>query len=86
MPKRGFSNEPHGKEHTTVNVGDFERFEAGAKIGPAEFVASGLIHKVAKHGLRILGDGKLDRALHVTAHLLHRIRKRKNRKAGGTAR
>jgi large subunit ribosomal protein L15 len=20
MPKRGFSNEPHGKEHTTVNV------------------------------------------------------------------
>ena len=85
MPKRGFSNEPHGKEHTAVNVGDFQRFEAGAKIGPAELVASGLIHKVAKHGLRILGDGKLDRALHVSAHYFTASAKEKIAKAGGTS-
>jgi len=85
MPKRGFSNEPHRKEHTVVNVGDFERFEAGAKVGPAELVASGLVHKVAKHGLRILGDGKLDRALHVTAHYCTESAREKIVKAGGSA-
>jgi large subunit ribosomal protein L15 len=85
MPKRGFSNEPHRKEHTTLNVSDFERFAAGAKIGPAELVASGLIHKVAKDGLRILGDGNLDRALHVTAHYFTASAKEKIVKAGGSA-
>jgi large subunit ribosomal protein L15 len=85
MPKRGFSNEPHRKEHTTVNVGDFERFTAGAKVGPEELVASGLIRKIAKNGLRILGDGKLDRALHVTAHYFTESAKEKIVKAGGSA-
>ena len=85
MPKRGFSNEPHGKEHTTVNVGDFDRFEAGAKVGPAELITSGLIRKVARHGLRVLGDGKLDRALHVTAHYFTESAKENIVKAGGSA-
>jgi len=85
MPKRGFSNDPHRKEHTVVNVGDFDRFEAGAKVGPAELIASGLIQKVAKHGLRILGDGKLELAVHVTAHYFTESAREKIVKAGGTA-
>jgi len=85
MPKRGFSNDPFKKEHTVVNVGDFERFEAGATVGAAELIASGLIHKVAKHGLRVLGDGKLDRAVHVTAHYFTESAREKIIKAGGSA-
>jgi len=85
MPKRGFSNDPFKKEHTVVNVGDFGRFEAGAKVGPAELISSGLIHKVAKHGLRILGDGKLERAIHVTAHYFTESAREKIVKAGGSA-
>src|SRR5437762_745021 len=61
LPKRGFSNEPFRKEHNIVNIGDLARFESGAKVGPDEFVKSGLIHRIAKHGLRVLGDGKIDR-------------------------
>ena len=54
IPKRGFSNAPFGKEHTTVNVSDLVRFEKDAKVGPQEIVASGLARKIAKHGLRAL--------------------------------
>src|SRR5947209_7251089 len=85
MPKRGFSNDPFKKDHTILNVGDFERFEAGSKVGPSEMVASGLIRKVAKHGLRILGDGKLERAVHVSAHYFTESAREKIVNAGGSA-
>ena len=85
MPKRGFSNAPFRKETTAVNVGDLGRFEQGSKVGPQELVAAGIIGKVAKYGLRILGDGKIDRALHVTAHYFTESAKQKITSAGGTA-
>jgi ribosomal protein L15 len=40
---------------------------------------------VAKHGLRILGDGKLELAVHVTAHYFTESARDKIVKAGGTA-
>jgi len=85
MPKRGFTNDPFRKEHTTLNIGDLERFAAGSKVGPDELIASGLVRKIAKHGLRILGDGNLDRALHITAHYFTASAKDKIVKAGGSA-
>ena len=85
IPKRGFSNAPFAKEHTTVNVSDLVRFEKDSKIGPQEIVASGLARKIAKHGLRVLGDGKIDRALHVSAHYFTASAREKITKAGGTA-
>jgi len=83
--KRGFTNDPFRKEHTTLNIGDLERFAAGSKVGPDELIASGLVRKIAKHGLRILGDGNLDRALHITAHYFPASAKDKIVKAGGSA-
>jgi large subunit ribosomal protein L15 len=85
IPKRGFTNAPFGKEHTTINVSDLVRFEKGAKVGPEQIVESGLAKKIAKNGLRVLGDGKIDRALHVTAHYFTPGAKEKITKAGGTA-
>ena len=85
VPKRGFTNAPFKKEHTTVNISDLARFEKGAKIGPQEIVASGLARKIARHGLRVLGDGQIDRALHVTAHYFTASAREKITKAGGTA-
>ena len=85
IPKRGFTNAPFAKEHTAVNVSDLTRFDAGAKIGPKEIVASGLARKIAKYGLRVLGDGEIDRALHVSAHYFTGSARDKITKAGGTA-
>jgi large subunit ribosomal protein L15 len=85
LPKRGFTNAPFAREYTAVNVGDLVRFDKDAKVGPAELVASGLVRKIARHGLRILGDGQLDRALHVSAHYFTGSAREKITKAGGTA-
>jgi len=68
-----------------VNIRDLARFEKGAKVGPQEFVASGLVRSIAKHGLRVLGDGEIDRPLHVSAHYFTESAREKITKAGGTA-
>ena len=85
LPKRGFSNEPFKKEHTIINIADLARFEKGAKVGPQELIAAGMVRKIAKHGLRVLGDGEIDRSLHVLAHYFTESAKAKITKAGGTA-
>src|SRR5215813_11827569 len=68
IPKRGFSNAVFKKEFSTINVSDLKRFEQGSKVGPQELLDSGVVRKLKTHGLRVLGDGEVDRALHVSAH------------------
>jgi len=84
LPKRGFTNAPFRKEFTTINVSDLMKFDKGSKIGPPELIAAGLVRKVSHNGLRVLGDGKVDRALHVTAHYFTASAREKITKAGGT--
>lgn len=84
LPKRGFSNAPFKKSFTTINVSDLGKFEQGMKIGPQELIAAGVIRKVATNGLRVLGDGQIDRALHVSAHHFTEGAREKITKAGGT--
>ena len=84
MPKRGFSNAVFKKSYTTINVSDLGKFEKGSKVGPQELIAAGVIRKVASHGLRVLGDGQIDRALHISAHYFTEGAREKITKAGGT--
>jgi len=84
VPKRGFSNAPFKREVTTINVSDLGRFDSGSKIGPQELLAAGVIRKVAKYGLRVLGDGQIDRALNVSAHYFTEGAREKITKAGGS--
>jgi large subunit ribosomal protein L15 len=84
MPKRGFSNAVFKKEFSTINVSDLKRFEQGSKVGPQELLDSGVIRKLATHGIRVLGDGEVDRALHVSAHYFTAGAREKITKAGGT--
>ena len=84
MPKRGFTNAIFKKEFSTINVSDLAKFEKESKVGPQELVEKGLIRKIAKNGLRILGDGQVDRALHVSAHYFTESAREKITKAGGT--
>jgi large subunit ribosomal protein L15 len=84
MPKRGFSNAPFKKKFSTINVSDLVKFDKESKIGPPELVAAGVIRSLKKNGLRILGDGQIDRALHVSAHYFTESAREKITKAGGT--
>ena len=84
MPKRGFTNAVFKKKFSTINVSDLVKFEKGSKVGPQELAALGVIRKLATHGLRVLGDGQVDRAVHVSAHYFTESAKEKITKAGGT--
>src|SRR3954462_5616464 len=42
VPKRGFSHATWDRTFHIVNVGDLERFDDGATIGPAELKKAGL--------------------------------------------
>ena len=86
LPKRGFTNAIFKKHHSTVNVGDLVRLgevEAGARIGGEELVAAGIVRKLEKDGLRVLGMGEIERPLHVVAQHFTKGAEEKITAAGG---
>ena len=70
LPKRGFNN-LFGKEYSEVNVGrlqqaiDAGRLDASATIDAAALLASGVLTKLEKDGVRLLGKGELTAAVQV---------------------
>jgi large subunit ribosomal protein L15 len=87
LPKRGFTNAPFRKSHSTVNVGDLARIaelEKGTRVDPEQMVAAGLVRKLKRDGLRVLGGGAIDRPLHVVAQHFTRGAEAKIKAAGGT--
>jgi large subunit ribosomal protein L15 len=84
LPKKGFSNSRYRVDYFVVNVGDLEgAFEAGAKVDLEALRAARLVPKGAKL-LKILGDGEIAKALHVTADAASAGAKKKIEAAGGT--
>ena len=66
LPKRGFTN-IFAKEYTEVNVKDLNRFENGTEITAELLKSTKVISKIAKDGIKILGEGELEKALTVKA-------------------
>ena len=65
MPKRGFKN-INRKEYAIVNLETLNKFEDGAEVTPALLVESGII-KDKKDGIKVLGNGTLNKQLTVKA-------------------
>lgn len=82
IPKlRGFTS-PHQKA-ATVNVADLEKhFEVNATVNPRLLLNKGLI-KTPRHGVKILGDGELSKALTVEKCKLSKSAEEKIKQAGG---
>ena len=78
LPKRGFTN-IFKKIYSEVNVETLNKFEAGTVINAEMLKKAGTISKIEKDGLKILGNGALDKALTVQAAKA----KEKIEKAGG---
>ncbi|MFB5663004.1 50S ribosomal protein L15 [Alteribacillus sp. HJP-4] len=66
LPKRGFTN-PTRKEYTVVNVETLNRFDAETEVTPELLIEKGVISK-ANDGVKILGNGKLEKKLNVKAN------------------
>jgi large subunit ribosomal protein L15 len=63
VPKRGFNNSRFAKAYEIVNVKSLNVFENGTEITPQFLKSNGLISKIKF--VKILGDGKLEKALKV---------------------
>lgn len=66
IPKRGFTNF-NRTEYTVVNLQQLQVFEAGATVCPKALKEAGIIKKELD-GVKILGDGELNKALTIKAH------------------
>lgn len=81
LPKRGFKN-VFAKEYAEVNVAQLNRFEDGATVDPVSLIEAGILKNV-RDGIRILGNGTLERKLTVIANGFTKTAVEKITKAGG---
>lgn len=81
IPKRGFTN-IWKKEWEIINVDDLNIFEEGTEITPQMLVEAGLAKKVVD-GIKILGDGTLEKSVTVKAHKFSKTAIEKIESAGG---
>ena len=90
IPKRrGQSNKAMNigifrRRRAVLNVGQLARFDAGTEVTPDLLKEEGIV-KNLRDGLKILGEGELDKALTVRAHAFSASAREKIEKAGGTA-
>ena len=67
LPKRGFSNYLFKKEYAVINLGDLNVFENGTLVTPALLKEKGIIKKQLS-GIKVLGNGKLEKKLTIQAN------------------
>ena len=67
LPKRGFSNYPFKKEYAVINLSDLNVFEDGTVVTPALLKEKGIVKKQLS-GIKVLGEGQLDKKITVQAH------------------
>lgn len=84
LPKRGFKS-LNKKVYALVNLRDLqELFEAGSVVDIETYGKNGLVNKIYD-GIKVLGDGDLDKALTVKAHKFSQSAVAKIEAAGGKA-
>lgn len=84
LPKRGFSNAMFKKTYAVINVSDLNMFDDGTEVTPALLSEMGIIKKQLS-GIKVLGNGTLEKKLTVRAHKFSNIAKEKIETAGGKA-
>ena len=81
LPKRGFKN-IFALQYAEVNVSQLNRFEDGATVDPVALIDAGILKNV-RDGIRILGNGTLERKLTVIANGFTKSAVEKIEAAGG---
>lgn len=81
LPKRGFKN-VFAKEYAEVNISQLNRFEDGATVDRVALIEMGILKNVSD-GIRILGNGTLEKKLTVIANGFTKTAEEKIVAAGG---
>ena len=84
LPKRGFTNAKFKTTYATVNVEDLNRFENGTVVTPALLKDTGLVKK-QYDGVKVLGNGKLEKKLTIQANRFSESALEKIKEAGSKA-
>ncbi len=84
LPKRGFTN-IFAKEYSTVNVEKLNGFEDGTVVTAELLKETGILSKIEKDGLKVLGRGELTKRLDVKAAKFTETARKAIEAVGGTA-
>ena len=82
LGKRGFNNARFRTVYATVNVSDLNKFEEGTVVTPELLIETGLINKQLD-GIKVLGNGELNKKLTVKANVFSKTAKEKIENNGG---
>jgi large subunit ribosomal protein L15 len=83
LPKRGFSNAQFKIKYAVINVSDLNRFDDGAVVTPEILHDAGLL-KNQLDGVKVLGNGTLEKKLTIKAHKFSKEAVNKIEKSGST--
>ena len=81
LPKRGFTNAKFKTTFAVINVSDINRFEDGTVVTPALLKETGLL-KNQLDGVKVLGNGTLEKKLTIQANKFSKEAMEKINKAG----
>ncbi|ANU26784.1 50S ribosomal protein L15 [Planococcus versutus] len=81
LPKRGFTN-INRKDYAVVNIDVLNRFDEGTEVTPALLIETGVVSN-ERSGIKILGNGSLEKKLTVKAHKFSGSAKKAIEAAGG---
>lgn len=82
LPKRGFTNK-NRKEYTIINLDNLNQFDEGTEVTPELLLETGVVRKM-KTGVKVLGNGSVDRKLTVKAHKFSQAAQEAIEAAGGS--
>ena len=84
IPKRGFNNARFRTEFATINLSDLNKFNDGDVVTPELLKEKGIVKKQLC-GIKVLGNGTLEKKVTVKAHRFSSAAVTKIESAGGTA-
>ena len=85
LPRRGFNNKNFDKVYNVINVEDLNIFEDNTVVTVELLKEKNIISKIAPYGLKVLGNGKLEKNLTVKASKFSETAIQKINEAGGQA-
>ena len=85
IPKRGFNNKNFAVRYATINLSDLNNFFNDGDVVTPEILFERKILKKELNGVKILGNGNLDKKLTIKAHRFTSSAVTKINDAGGKA-
>lgn len=83
LPKKGFRS-PFAKDYSEVNLSQLGRLEADAVVTAESLKEAGIVSRIGRDGVKVLGRGDVGVALHVRVAKLSKSAAEKIVAAGGS--